>query len=71
MDFKLPYPTDTELNFTGKPDYFDRLLIQIPDLDKKYKITQNELTGWISHNYNSVFLTNKELTFKEYQKLSK
>jgi hypothetical protein len=71
MEFKLPYPTETELNFTGKSDYFDRLLIQIPDLDKKYKITQNELTGWISHNYNSVFVFNKELTFKEYQKLSK
>ena len=69
MDFKLPYPTETELNFTGKPDYFERLLIDIPDLDKKYKITQDEFSFWISHNFNSVFLLDEELTLAQIKKL--
>jgi hypothetical protein len=41
------------------------------DLDKKFKITQQEYTGWISHNFNSIYLLDKELTYKEYLKLNK
>ena len=66
----LPIPTTDELKMTCKSDYFKRLIIDIPDLDKKFKITQQEFTGWISYNFNSVYLNNKELTFKEYKKLS-
>jgi hypothetical protein len=67
MDYKLPYPTKEELTMTTKSEYFTRVLPM--DLDKKYKITQEEYTGWISNNFNSVYLLEKELTFKEYKKL--
>jgi hypothetical protein len=66
---KLPIPTDEELNMTGKHEYFARLLEM--DLHKKMKIDHLQLTGWISHNFNSVYLTEKELTYKEYLKLIK
>ena len=69
MDFKLPYPTKEELTMTTKHKYFERVAPM--DLEKKYKITQEEYTGWISNNFNSVFLNNKELNFKEYKKLTK
>lgn len=66
---KLPQPTDEELNMTGKHEYFSRILEM--DLHKKLKIDHLDFTGWISHNFNSVYLTNKELTYKEYLKLIK
>jgi hypothetical protein len=66
---KLPQPTEEELNMTGKHEYFSRILEM--DLDKKLKIDYQQLTGWISHNFNSVYLINKELTYKEYLKLIK
>jgi hypothetical protein len=67
IDFYLPRPTEDELNLGYKSDYFERILAM--DLDKKYKITQNELTFWISHNYNSVFLLEEELSLTAVKKL--
>ena len=66
---KLPIPTYEELNMTSKEKYFTRILEM--DLHKKLKIDHLQLTGWISHNFNSVYLLNKELTYKEYLKLIK
>lgn len=67
IDYYLPRPTEDELNLGYKSDYFERILAL--DLDKKYKITQNELTFWISHNYNSVFLLEEELSLTAVKKL--
>lgn len=67
VDFYLPRPTEDELNLGYKSDYFERLLPM--DLDKKYKITQDELSFWIHHNYQSVFLLEEELSLKEVKKL--
>jgi len=67
IDFYLPRPTEDELNLGYKSDYFERLLPM--DLDKKYKITQDELSFWIHHNYQSVFLLEEELSLKEVKKL--
>ena len=69
MDYKLPYPTEEELTMTTKSQYFARVIPM--DLDKKFKITEQEYYGWISHNFNSIYLLDKELTYKEYLKLSK
>lgn len=66
---KLPQPTEEELNMTGKHEYFRRILEM--DLHKKMNIDHLKLTGWISHNFNSFYLTEKELTYKEYLKLTK
>lgn len=67
IEFMLPRPTEDELNLGAKSDYFERILNM--DLDKKYKITQDELTFWIHHNYQSVFLLDQELSLKEIKKL--
>lgn len=67
IDYYLPRPTEDELNLGFKSDYFQRILDL--QLDKKYKITQNELTFWVSHNYNSVFLLNEELSLTAVKKL--
>jgi hypothetical protein len=67
IDYMLPIPTEDELNYGKKVDYFERLINM--DLDKKYKITQNDLTSWIHHNYQAVFLLNEELSFAKYKKL--
>ena len=67
VEFMLPRPTEDELNLGAKSDYFERILNM--DLDKKYKITQNELTAWVHHNYSAVFLLDEELSYKEYKKL--
>ena len=67
IDYYLPEPTEDELNLGYKTDYFTRVLNM--DLDKKYKITQQELTFWIHHNYQSVFLLNEELSLTEVKKL--
>jgi hypothetical protein len=39
------------------------------DLDKKYKITQQDLTFWIHHNYQSIFLLDEELSLTAVKKL--
>ena len=69
IDYVLPTPTDEELNLGYKQDYFERIIPM--DLDKKYKLTENELYAWIHHNYSSVFLTNNELTLTQFKKLIK
>ena len=69
IDYVLPTPTEDELNLGYKSDYFERLIAL--DLDKKYKITDNELYAWIHHNYSSVFLTEKELSLNDFKKLIK
>lgn len=67
VELMLPRPTEEELDLGSKADYFDRILEL--DLDKKYKISQQELTFWISKNYNSVFILDKELSLNEARKL--
>jgi hypothetical protein len=34
-----------------------------------YGITSGELLNWIYHNFNSMFVLNKELSLEEYKKL--
>lgn len=67
VDYVLPKPTEEELNFGMKNEYFERILEL--DLDKKYKITQNELTAWIHHNYTAHFLLNEEVTLNQLKKI--
>jgi hypothetical protein len=67
VDFYLPRPTEDELNLGAKSDYFERIIPM--DLDKKYKITQDELSFWIHHNYQAVFLLDEELSLKQIKKL--
>jgi hypothetical protein len=67
IDYYLPRPTEDELNLGAKSDYFTRILDL--DFDKKYKITQEELTFWIHHNYQSVFLLDEELSLTAVKKL--
>ena len=69
IDYVLPQPTDEELNLGFKTDYFSRLIEM--GLEKKYKISSNELYDWIHHNYSSIFLTNEELPYKKFKKISK
>jgi hypothetical protein len=67
IDYYLPKPTEEELILGYKADYFERILRL--DLDKKYQITQKDLNFWVSHNFNSVFLTEKELSLTAIKKL--
>jgi hypothetical protein len=67
IDYYLPQPTEDELNLGAKSDYFTRILDM--DLDKKYKITQQDLTFWIHHNYQSIFLLDEELSLTAVKKL--
>lgn len=69
IDYVLPPPTEEELNLGFKTDYFTRLIDT--GLEKKYRISSNELYDWIHHNYSSIFLTNEELPYKKYKKISK
>ena len=69
LDMMLPAPTENELNLGLKSDYYERLLDM--GLDKKYKISQEELCNWIHHNYSSVFLTEQELSLTKYRKLQR
>ena len=71
QEIYLPQPNEDELNMTGKVFYFNRLLADGMDLDKKYKITQHELTSWIHHNFQAVFLLDKEISLNELKKLIK
>ena len=67
VDFMLPRPTEDELNLGAKSDYYQRIY----DLgyEKKYKITSQELSSWVHHNYSAVFLLKEELSYKEFKKL--
>lgn len=65
----LPQPTEEELNLGAKANYFDRLLDIAPDLQKKYNISLHQLVDWIHHNYQSIFLLDKELGLTEFKKL--
>jgi hypothetical protein len=69
VDYVLPSPTEDEINLGLKMDYFSRLLEM--DLDKKFKISENELHNWIHHNYSSIFLTEQELTLTKFRKLQR
>lgn len=69
IDYVLPQPTNEELNLGFKTEYYSRLIEM--DLEKKYKISSNELYDWIHHNYSSIFLTNEELPYKKFKKISK
>lgn len=69
IDYVLPQPTEDELNLGFKHQYFERLLNL--DLDKKYKITSEELCSWIHHNYSSIFLTESELPLSKFRKLQR
>ncbi len=67
VDFMLPRPTDEELNLGYKSDYYQR--IYDLDYEKKYKLSSNELSSWIHHNYTAVYLLDEELSYKEFKKL--
>ena len=67
IDYYLPAPTEEELNLGNKSDYFERILDL--RLDKKYNITSKDLNFWVSHNFNSIFLTEKELSLTAIKKL--
>lgn len=67
IDYYLPKPTEDELNLGYKVDYFNRMLDT--DLQKKYKLSQEEFNFWISHNYNAVFLLDEELSLAAMKKL--
>jgi hypothetical protein len=69
IDYVLPQPTEDELNFGFKQQYFERLLEL--GLDNKYKITPEELYIWIHHNYSSIFLTETELPLSKFRKLQR
>jgi hypothetical protein len=69
IEFMLPRPTEDELNLGYKSDYFERVLEM--GLDRKFNITQNQLTNWIHHNYTSVFLLDEELTLSTFKKINR
>jgi len=60
----LPKPNEEELKPYNKIKYFNRLLLEL-DLTKKLNMTTHQLGDWISENYDSVYLYNKELNFKK------
>lgn len=67
IDYYLPQPTEDELNLGYKAEYFERILNL--GLDQKYNITSKELNFWVSHNFNSIFLNQKELNLTQIKKL--
>ena len=67
VDYVLPKPTEEELNLGMKNEYFERILEL--DLDKKYKITQSQLTAWVHHNYTAHFLLNEEVSLNQLKKI--
>jgi hypothetical protein len=69
IDYYLPRPTEDELELGNKVDYFKRI-IEL-ELHKKHKITLNELTFWIHHNFTAVFLLDEELSLTAIKKLIK
>ena len=67
----LPIPNNVELNFTGKDGYIHRLMTEeVKDKDV-YGVDSDTLLNWIYHNFNSMFVLNKELSLEEYKKLIK
>ena len=67
----LPIPNNVELNFTGKDGYIERLMTEEVKEENVYGINAGELLNWMYHNFNSMFIFNKELSLEEYKKLSK
>jgi hypothetical protein len=67
----LPIPNNVELNFTGKDGYIHRLMTEEVKDENVYGISSGELLNWIYHNFNSMFVLNKELSLEEYKKLIK
>ncbi len=59
----LPRPNEEELKPFNKVLYFNRLLRDM-DLSTVLKVSTNVLGDWISDNYDSIYLYNKELNFK-------
>ncbi len=60
----LPRPNEEELKPYNKVKYFNRLLLEM-NLSQVLKINHFILSDWISDNYDSVYLYNKELNFKK------
>jgi len=60
----LPRPNEQELKPFNKVYYFNRLLLEM-NLSQVSKINHLILSDWISQNYDSVYLYNKELNFKK------
>lgn len=67
----LPIPNNVELNFTGKDGYIERLMTEEVRDKNIYGISSDELLNWMYHNFNSMFILNKELSLEEYKKLIK
>jgi hypothetical protein len=59
----LPRPNEEELKPFNKVLYFNRLIRDM-DLSTVLKVSTSVLADWISDNYDSVYLDNKELNFK-------
>lgn len=60
----LPRPNEQELKPFNKVYYFNRLLLEM-NLSQVLKINHLILSDWISQNYDSVYLYDKELNFKK------
>ncbi len=60
----LPRPNEEELKPFNKALYFNRLMMDM-DLSNVLKVDHIILANWISQNYDSVYLYNKELNFKK------
>jgi hypothetical protein len=67
IDF-LPIPNESELN-DDKVNYFERIIAL--DFDVKHKIEMGDLLKWIHLNYQSVFLYEKEVSYKDFRKMTK
>jgi hypothetical protein len=62
-EITLPYPTEEELFPYNKSKYFNRLLLEM-NLSQVLKVNHYILSDWISDNYDSIYLYEKELKFK-------
>jgi hypothetical protein len=59
----LPRPNEEELKPFNKALYFRRLMLDM-NLSSVLKVNTGVLADWISDNYDSIYLYNKELNFK-------
>jgi hypothetical protein len=59
----LPEPNAEELKPYNKVKYFNRLMLEM-NLREVLKVDHMILADWISDNYDSVYLYDKELKFK-------
>ena len=66
----LPIPDNVELNLSGLDAYILRLTTLEVEDDNVYGIDKDRLLNWMYHNYNSMFIFGKELSLKEYKKLT-